>query len=130
MFVAPNTTADDLLAQSPESQRQLWRDIADMFESGNDPFQTMEGGPESIIETITDTSKGRGHKITFDILARFHGRGKMGNERFSAQADYEKMQISNNQLVVDAFRHGFDPLTQGRRRGPVPAWRVSRIRPP
>ena len=78
MFVAPNTTADDLLAQSPESQRQLWRDIADMFESGNDPFQTMEGGPESIIETITDTSKGRGHKITFDILAPFHGPGTTG----------------------------------------------------
>lgn len=98
-------TGDTLAAMSPENQRQLWKQVADMFEIQNDPWAAMEGGSTSIIETITDTSKGSGHTITFPILSRFHGEGKQGENRFTSATDYEKIIIDSNSLTVDFIRN-------------------------
>jgi hypothetical protein len=90
--------------QSPENLRQLWSNIADMFEESTDPHQSMEGGQYSLIETITDLSKGKGHKITFPIGGRVYPRAKQGEERFTAATDYAKTPLGADDLAVDYVR--------------------------
>ena len=106
MFINTLTnTGDTLATMSPENQKKLWAATADMFESGKDPFMALEGGPEAVVETITNTSKGAGHTITFPILSRFHGEGKLGEERFLSATDYERLVIGSNSLTVDFVRN-------------------------
>lgn len=97
-------TGTTLEAQSPENLRQLWSDVADYFEEENDPHQKMEGGQYSIVETITDTSKGRGTKVTFPIGGRVYPRAKQGEARFTAATDYAKTPLGADELEVDYVR--------------------------
>lgn len=98
-------TGTTLYDMSPDNQRKLWSEVADIFEANEDPFQSMEGGPEGIIETITDTAKGRGHTITFPILGRVFNQAKLGEQRFTASTDYAKLVLGHNSLTVDFVRN-------------------------
>jgi hypothetical protein len=98
-------TGTSLYDLSSAQQRQLWSRVADIFEKNEDPFQTMEGGPEGVIETITDTSKGKGHKINFGIRGRIFNKPKLGEERFTATTDYAKVTLGNDTLTVDFVRN-------------------------
>jgi hypothetical protein len=105
MFISPSTvTGDTMYAQDSASQRQLWSDIADMFEDAEDPHNSMEGGPQALIETITDTAKGRGHKITFPIGGRTYNRAKLGEAEFTATTDFSRTPLGHDDLVVDYVR--------------------------
>ncbi len=66
----------------------------------------MEGGANAIIETVTDTSKGRGQKIRFEVLSGFYKEPHRGEQLFESSADFENILIQGNELTVDFLRHG------------------------
>lgn len=102
---SPNT-GDTLYAQSPEAQRKLWKRGADIFEQTHDFFMQMEGkSAGSIIRTETDTSKGKGQKITFTNMSGFYSEGRMGEELFEAKENYEELLINAYEMTVDFLRN-------------------------
>ena len=86
--------------------RELWRKGVEVFEQTTDFFAPMEGGANAIIETITDTSKGRGQKITFTQMAGLYMEPKLGDELFEDGDDFEEIKIHTYSLNVDYLRHG------------------------
>lgn len=101
-----NTTGDALAQASPELVRELWTGIADMFADEEDAFRNMEGGPESIIEAVKDTTKGAGMKVTFPFAQQFYGRPQLGGNRFDTATKYDKFKMWSNELEVDWIRFG------------------------
>ena len=59
-----------------------------------------------IIWEQTDTSKGRGQKITFTIGSGFYDEPHIGEAVFETQADYEEFLENSHEMVVDWARHG------------------------
>lgn len=92
---------------SPGAQRKLWKRGAEIYEQTHDFFQQMEGPMRrrSIIATETDTSKGKGQKITFTNLSGFYGEGKSGEGLFETKDDFESLLINDYELVVDYLRN-------------------------
>lgn len=89
---------------APNSVRTLWQQGVDMFEQTGDPYAEFEGGPDSLIETITDTSKGAGMTITFTPRAGFYGEPRLGSERFTSASHFDKIRIGSDSLRVDYLR--------------------------
>lgn len=102
--VASPNTGDSLSALSPDSVRQLWKQGVDIFEQTEDPFHQFEGGPDALIETINDTSKGAGMTISFTPRSGFYGEPRLGEERFTDQSHFEKIKIGHDSLSVDYLR--------------------------
>lgn len=86
--------------------RELWRKGVEVYEQTADFFSSMEGGNDAIIQTINDTSKGRGQKITFTQMAGLYNEPKHGDELFNDQDDFESIKLHTNDLSVDYLRHG------------------------
>jgi len=102
---SPNT-GTTLATMSPDAQRKLWKKGADVFEQTHDFFMQMEGkSARSIIITETDTSKGRGQKITFTTKSGFYSEGRMGEELFEDKEDFEELLINDYEMTVDFLRN-------------------------
>ncbi len=103
--VTPPNTGTSLENLDPLALRKLWQAGVDKFEQTEDFFDEFEGGPSALIETVTDTSKGKGQRIRFEVMSGFYDEPHMGEELFSTQDDYEKILIQGNELEVDFIRH-------------------------
>lgn len=105
--VPTNNSGGGLANLDADSLRKLWRKKVSVHEQENDFYQQFEGSREdSIIETVTDTSVGAGHEITFTSMAGFHQRGRSGDQTFDTPDDYEQVRIKSNKLKVDYWRNG------------------------
>lgn len=101
-----NITGDSLATMDANLVRKLWTRIASIFSDDEDAFAAMEGGPESIIETVTDVSKGKGQTITFPYDEEFYNEPRLGEERFTSANHYDNLRVFDNQLTVDFARWG------------------------
>ncbi len=107
MFInALGITGDSLANMDAANVRQLWGRIANMFEKEEDAFIDMEGGPEALIESITDLSVGKGQKITFPEDEDFYGEPRMGDQRFTSADHYDTLRMYHNELLADWLRFG------------------------
>lgn len=104
--VTPNINGTALATMSEASVRQLWQDGIDVFDQTADFFADMIGGPNAIIFEKTQTSVGRGQKITFSVGSGFYDEAHMGEERFTTNDDYEEYLLGSHELTVDWARHG------------------------
>lgn len=106
-FTASPNTGESLSAQAEEAVRQLWQIGVDKFDDNADFFKQFEGpSMEFPIQVKTDTSKGRGQKITFPVTTGFYNDPHIGDELFENGEHYEKAQLEADSLTVDWFRHG------------------------
>jgi hypothetical protein len=103
-ITSPNT-GTSLASMAPDSVRKLWQAGVDVFEQSYDFFNEMEGGSNSLIHTITDTSKGKGQTITFTTMSGFYDEPHMGEELFETEDDFEEILIDDHDLSVDFLRH-------------------------
>jgi hypothetical protein len=101
----PPVTGTSLETLDPDAVRKIWQHGVDIFEQSEDFFDPMEGGPSALIETITDTSKGKGQKIRFEVMSGFYDEPHMGEELFETTNDFENILIQGNELEVDFMRH-------------------------
>jgi len=100
---SPNTGASVAGQIDPH---QMWKRGVDIFEQTRDFFQQFEGNsPSSGIRTITDTSKGRGHRITFTSMAGLYNEAKHAEDLFESSTDFEKLTFNEDDLVLDVLRH-------------------------
>jgi hypothetical protein len=77
-----------------------------MAEQSTDFFQKMEGtGSASPIQVETDTSKGRGQKITMSVLSGFYDEPHIDEELFDGPDDFEDVVMSDYDLQVGWARH-------------------------
>lgn len=105
-FTASPNTGASLSAQAEEAVRQLWQKNVDVFEQNNDFFKQFEGpSMDYPIQVKTDTSKGKGQKITFPVMAGFHNQPHIGDELFENGEHFEEAVLGSNSLTVDWFRH-------------------------
>lgn len=95
---ATNITAGDI--------RQMWQTGVEVWEQTADFWAPMEGGPSAVIETVTDTSKGRGQKITFSQMSGLYNEPKLGDELFTDGDSFEELNLNHYDLSVDYLRHG------------------------
>ena len=103
---APPNTGDSLSTMAPGAVRQLWQKGIDMAEQTGDFFAPMEGKSKtSLIQTKTETSKGKGQKITFTTQSGFYNEGKMGDELFENPVDFEEILQDSYDLDVDYLRN-------------------------
>jgi len=101
----PNTGLA-LSTLSPASVRIIWQKTVDIFEQEEDFWMQFEGtSKHSPIWVINDTSVGKG--LTFNVTSRagYYGPGKLGDNLFILQSDFEADVINNNQLVADFIRN-------------------------
>ena len=98
-------TGDALAAMDPDGVREIWQEGCDIFEQTGDFWTPLEGGKNAIVETVTDTSKGVGQKISFTTRSGFHDEPHMGEELFLEKEDFEERLIDTNSLTVDFIRH-------------------------
>lgn len=101
---SPNT-GTSLAAQAPDAVAKLWQRGVDIYEQTSDFFQQMEGGSDSVIHTVTDTSKGQGQKITFKTMAGFYDEPHLGEQLFEEQDDFQEILLNTHDLEVDFLRH-------------------------
>lgn len=101
---SPNT-GTSLAAMDADGVRELWQEGVDVFEQSTDFFAEMEGGKDALIQTITDTTKGRGQTINFSVMSGFYDEPHMGEELFEDSDDFEEILIDTNSLSVDFLRH-------------------------
>lgn len=106
VFYSSPNTGDSLAAEDPSAVRKLWQQGVDIFEQTEDFFTPMEGGANAIIETVTDTTKGRGQKIRFEVMSGFYKEPHRGDDLFEDSSHFEKIRIDGNELKVDFLRHG------------------------
>lgn len=104
-YASPNT-GDSLAALDPAEVHKIWQRGVDVFEQSEDFFAPMEGGANALIETVTDTSKGRGQTIRFETMSGFYKEPHRGDALFETSADFEKINIAGDELSVDFLRHG------------------------
>ena len=86
--------------------RELWSKGVEVYEQTTDFFSPMEGGNDAVIQTINDTSKGRGQKITFTQMAGLYNEPKHGDELFNDGDSFESIKLHTSDLMVDYLRHG------------------------
>lgn len=98
-------TGDTLAAMDPDGVREIWQQGCDIFEQTADFWTPMEGGRDSVVETVTDTSKGVGQKISFSTRSGFYDEPHMGDELFLEKEDFEERLIDTDSLSVDFIRH-------------------------
>lgn len=103
--IQSSTTGDALATMDPEGVRELWQRGCDIFEQTADFWSPMEGGRNSLVETVTDTSKGHGQKVSFTVRSGFHDEPHMGEELFEEKEDFEERLIDTTSLTVDFIRH-------------------------
>jgi hypothetical protein len=103
-YESPNT-GTSLETMDPDSVRKLWQAGVDVFEQSTDFFEQFEGGANALIETITDTSKGKGQEIDFSVMSGFYDEPHMGEELFETSDDFEEILLDSNKLKVDWLRH-------------------------
>lgn len=101
---SPNT-GDVLASMDANSVRKLWQKTLDMYEQSTDFFQQYEGSKSSPIWTRTDLSKGGGQTLTISNRAGFYGEGKIGDELFEDETDFEEDLINSYKLKVDFVRN-------------------------
>lgn len=102
---SPNT-GDSLSAAAPNAVRKVWQRGVDIFEQSEDFFRPFEGKSRmSLIQSRTETSKGRGQEIEFTVMAGLYGEPHMGDELFDDGTDFETINMDSNSLVVDYLRH-------------------------
>jgi len=103
--VASPNTGTSVSAQIGE--RKLWKAGVSIFEQSSDFFQDMEGaGTNSVIQTVTDTSKGKGQKIKFTVMSGLYDEAHSGEALFEEQGDFEELMFNEYELEVDYLRHG------------------------
>ncbi len=84
----------------------MWKAGVDIFEQTRDFFQQFEGNsPSSAIRTVTDTSKGRGHRITFTSMAGLYQEPKHAEQLYENSTDFEGLKFDEDDLVLDVMRH-------------------------
>ena len=106
-YINPPNTGASLEALDATGLRKLWRAKVSKMEAEHDFFQEHEGTrPDSLFETVTDTSVGAGNQIHFTAIKGFHQEGKHGDDGFDAAADYETVATKTNGLYVDWVRNG------------------------
>lgn len=103
-YVSPNT-GDSLADMDPDMVRKLWQSGVDVFEQSDDFFDPMEGGANALIETVTDTSKGKGQKIRFEVMSGFYMPPHKGDRLFESKEHFEPIRMDGNELTVDFLRH-------------------------
>jgi hypothetical protein len=103
-YESPNT-GTSLETMDPDGVRKLWQAGVDVFEQSTDFFDQFEGGANAVVETITDTSKGKGQKIDFSVMSGFYDEPHMGEELFETSDDFEEILMDTNELAVDWLRH-------------------------
>lgn len=104
--VVPPITGTSLATMDPASVRELWQAGIDVFDQNEDFWSDMIGGPNAVIYEKTDTSKGKGQKITFTVGSGFYDEPKIGEEVFENNDAYEEYLIGSHELTVDWARHG------------------------
>jgi hypothetical protein len=103
--VASPNTGTSVSAQINE--RNIWKKGVDIFEQSSDFFMDMEGeGVNSLIQTVTDTSKGVGQKIKFTVMSGLYDEPHIGEELFEAESDFETLLFNEYEMEVDYLRHG------------------------
>lgn len=104
-FTAPNT-GDSLATMAPNSVRKLWNKGLLIAEQTEDFFAQMESkSNKALIRVKTDTSKGKGQKITFTNMSGFYDEPHIGEELFESPDDFEDALINDYDLIVDWVRH-------------------------
>jgi len=93
--------------------RIIWAKAISIYEAEEDPFQAMEGGPDSVIETKTETSADAGSTIKFQVTSQFGDEPHLGDDTFETGDDYEEMLLGEFELTVDWWRGG----TRWKKRG-------------
>lgn len=103
--VASPNTGTSVSAQIQE--RNLWKRGVDIFEQSTDFFADMEGpGINSLIQTVTDTSKGKGQKIKFTVMSGLYDEPHIGEQLFEEEDDFEELMFDEYEMEVDFLRHG------------------------
>ena len=93
--------------------RILWSKAISIYEGEEDPFMKMEGGPDSVIETRTETAADAGSTVKFQVTSGFGDEAHLGDDTFETGDDYEEMLLGEFELTVDWIRHG----TRWKKRG-------------
>jgi len=106
MFPNAQDIPANLRAQDAALEAELWEAGARKYEDTMDIWTAMEGGQDAVIETVTRTSAGQGHKITFRQESGFHGEGLVEDEDFEDDDDYEEHLMSSDSLRVGLLRNG------------------------
>jgi len=105
--ISSNITGTALATMSPGSVRKLWQQGFLLAEQSSDFFAKMESmtdkGP---IQVKTDTSKGKGQEITFDVMSGFYDEAHIDDELFHGPDDFESLAIDSFNLKVGWARHG------------------------
>jgi hypothetical protein len=105
--ITSNITGTKLAAMAPDSVRKLWSQGFLQAEQSADFFANLEGtGPSAPIQVKTDTSKGKGQKITFSVLSGFYDEPHIDEELFHTPDDFEELAMSDFDLTVGWARHG------------------------
>lgn len=105
-YTTSNITGDSVAANVPDAIRALWNKGVEVWEQSTDFFAPMEGGSNALIETITDTSKGRGQSITFTQMSGLYMEPKLGDQLFEDGDAFEGINLHTYDLKVDYLRHG------------------------
>ena len=109
--ITSNLTGTALAAMAPDSVRKLWSQGFLMAEQNADFFQKMEGETASSpIQVKTDTSKGRGQKITMGVLSGFYDEPHIDEQLFTGPDDFETPEIADFDMAVGWARHGIRNL--------------------
>lgn len=95
----------DFIAQDAKNEAEIWRAGAYMYEQTEDVFSRMEGGADALIETVTDTSRGKGHTVNFRTETGYYGEGKQDNEEFDDSDDFEEDLMNTDSLKVGLLRN-------------------------
>ena len=95
----PTTIPDALVPK-------VWARMAWEGERESDFFMQFEGkGQNSVIQTVTDTTKDAGMKVVFPTYEGYYGRVKRGDAYYDVVADFDKPTIGGFELVVDYIHH-------------------------
>jgi hypothetical protein len=105
-YPIPQVSPIDIIGQDAANQAQIWEAGARKYEDTEDIFTPMEGGKDALIETETSLSAKVGHIINFRTKSGFHGEGKLDENDFDADDDFEEFLMKSDQLRVGYIRNG------------------------
>lgn len=108
------TTGTTLSAGDSNGVAKLYRRTVEINEQENDFWQEYEGmGEDTFIQTVTETSKGAGQKITIRNTTGFYMDGRMGDEQFDTNEMFEKSSTQSYDLEVDWLRNAHSMNARG-----------------
>ena len=105
MFPVPQVSPSKLKGQDADLEAKIWAAGARKYEDTEDIFTTLEGGENALIETETRLSAGVGHEITFRQESGFYGEGKLDENDFEADDEYEELLMASDKLRVGYIRN-------------------------